>query len=155
MHIFGCGGHSPIDPDPVRPGLYPIDFGISADLEVESKTVIDNSNVTDFSFVALGNLIVDGEQQTNLFDNNRAHVSYQNDAWTYSPLRYWQPGSYEFAAVMPFIAGYTPSFSASNQLTLNFGANGFNLASSQADLMVAFDSRTVQSASAATPVNFV
>jgi hypothetical protein len=52
---------------------------------------------------------------------------------------------------MPFIV--TPSFSASNQLTLNF-ANGFNLASSQTDLMVAFDSRTVQSVSSATPVKF-
>ncbi len=136
----------------MRPDLYPIDFGISADLEVESKTVIDNSNVTGFSFVALGNLTVDGEQQTNLFGDDGANVFYENDAWTYSPLRYWQPGSYEFAAVMPLM-GYIPSFNASNQLTLNF-ANGFNLASSQTDLMVAFDSRTVQSASAAEPVNF-
>ena len=151
-HIFGCGGHSPIDPDPVKPGLYPIDFGISADLEVESKTVIDNNNVTGFTFVALGNLTVNGEQQTNLFGENGKIVYYENDAWTYSPLRYWQPGSYEFAAVMPFV-GYTPSFNASNQLTLNF-TNGFNLASSQTDLMVAFDSRTVQSVSSATPVKF-
>ena len=136
--MTGCGGHSPIDPDPVRPGLYPIQFGISADLEVESKTVIDNSNVTDFSFVAFGNLTVDGEQQTNIFGDYGANVSYENDAWTYSPLRYWQPGSYKFAAVMPFM-GYTPSFNASNQLTLNFGTNGFDLASNQHDLMVAFD----------------
>ena len=149
---FGCGGHSPIDPDPVRPDLYPINFGISADLEVESKAVIDNNNVTGFSFVALGNLTVDGEQQTNLFGENGKNVYYENDAWTYSPLRYWQPGSYEFAAVMPLM-GYTPSFNASNQLTLNF-ANGFNLASSQTDLMVAFDSRRFPSASAAEPVNF-
>ena len=151
--LTGCQDKPSLDPVPGPSETYPIQFGISADLDVESKTVIDNSNVTGFSFFALGNLTVDGEQQTNLFGENGAIVSYQNDAWTYSPLRYWQPGSYEFAAVMPFIAGYAPSFSASNQLTLNF-ANGFNLASSQTDLMVAFDSRTVQSASAATPVDF-
>ena len=152
--LTGCQDKPSLDPVPGPSETYPIQFGISADLEVESKTVIDNSNVTGFSFFALGNLTVDGEQQTNLFGENGKIVSYENDAWTYSPLRYWQPGSYEFAAVMPFIAGYTPSFSASNQLTLNFGTNGFNLASSQTDLMVAFDSRTVQSASAATLVDF-
>lgn len=151
--LTGCQDKPSLDPVPGPSETYPIQFGISADLEVESKTVIDNSNVTDFSFVALGNLTVDGEQQTNLFDEKRANVSYQNDAWTYSPLRYWQPGSYEFAAVMPLM-GYTPSFNASNQLTLNFGANGFNLASSQTDLMVAFDSRIFPSASAPKPVNF-
>ena len=152
--LTGCQDKPSLDPVPGPSETYPIQFGISADLDVESKTVIDNSNVTGFSFFALGNLTVDGEQQTNLFGENGSIVSYGTDSWSYSPLRYWQPGSYEFAAVMPFIAGYTPSFSASNQLTLNFGTNGFNLASSQADLMVAFDSRTVQSASAATPVDF-
>ena len=150
--LTGCQDKPSLDPVPGPSETYPIQFGISADLDVESKAVIDNSNVTGFSFFALGNLTVDGEQQTNLFGENGAIVSYGTDSWTYSPLRYWQPGSYEFAAVMPFIAGYTPSFSASNQLTLNF-ANGFNLASSQTDLMVAFNSRTVQSVSAAL-VNF-
>ena len=154
--LTGCQDKPSLDPVPGPSETYPIQFGISADLEVESKTVIDNSNVTGFSFFALGNLTVDGEQQTNLFGENGAHVSYDTatESWTYSPVRFWQPGSYEFAAVMPFIAGCTPSFSASSQLTLDFGTNGFNLASSQADLMVAFNSRTVQSVSAATPVNF-
>lgn len=152
--LTGCQDKPSLDPVPGQSETYPIQFGISADLEVESKTVIDNSNVTEFSFVALGNLTVGEEQQTNLFGENGVNVSYENDAWTYSPLRYWQPGSYKFAAVMPFIAGCTPSFSASNQLTLNFGANGFNLASSQTDLMVAFHSKPNQIPSSAKPVDF-
>lgn len=154
--MTGCGGHSPLDPEPVQPGLYPIDFGISADLEVESKSVIDNDNVTDYGFLAFGNLTVDGVQQTDLFGPTGEAVLYDEEAedWTYSPLRYWQTGSYEFAAVMPYLTAFTPSFSADNQFTLDFGTNGFNLAANQADLMVAFDSQTVRNASTATPVDF-
>jgi hypothetical protein len=66
----------------------------------------------------------------------------------------WQTGSYEFAAVMPYFSGYTPSFSADNQLTLDFGTAGFNLASAQKDLMVAFHSKPNQIPSSATPVDF-
>ena len=154
--LTGCQDKPSLDPVPGPSETYPIQFGISADLDVESKAVIDNNNVTGFSFFALGNLTVDGEQQANLFGENGAHVSYDTatESWTYSPVRFWQPGSYEFAAVMPFIAGCTPSFSASSQLTLDFGTNGFNLASSQKDLMVAFHSKPNQIPSSATPVDF-
>ena len=154
--MTGCGGHSPIEPDPVGAEGRPIQFGITSHLEVESKAVIDGENYKNHSFTALGNLTVDEVQQTDLFGTTGATVLYDDatTAWTYSPLRYWQTGSYEFAAVMPYLTAYTPSFSADNQLSLNFGTNGFNLAEAQADLMVAFDAQTVQSTSAATPVNF-
>lgn len=151
-----CGKHPLPDFKAENQGEKPIEFGISADFDVESKVVIDNSNVHEQNFMALGNLTVDGEQQTNLFGANGANVSYDADqnTWTYSPLRYWQPGSYTFAAVMPHRITYQPSFSADNRLTLDFGVNGFNLAISQTDLMVAFDAQTVQSISAATQVGF-
>ena len=150
--MAGCGGHSPIDPEPVRPSLYPIDFGISADLEVESKAVIDDSNFETNKFTALGNLTVDGVQQS-VFGTTGVHVSYVANAWTYSPIRFWQPGEYVFAGVMPSAAG-TASFSANNELTINFGTEGFDLSATQHDLMVAFDSQDVQSASTAEPVDF-
>lgn len=88
-------------------------------------------------------------------------------SWTYSPTRYWQRGMYTFAAALPasaFNASYstdstpteTPSapygthtgtlarngdniIFSTNQLTLNFGASGYNLAVNQDDIMVAFD----------------
>ena len=149
--LTGCKDHASLDPVHDQAEKYPIRFGISADFDVESKVVIDNSNVHDYSFMALGNLTVAGVQQTDLFGATGAAVLYEDGAWTYSPLRYWQPGTYEFAAVMPYIT--LPSFSASNQLILNF-TNGYNLASTQADLMVAFDEKTVQSPASATPVDF-
>ena len=155
--MTGCGGHHGID-DLMPEGWeqLPIQFGISSDLEVESKAGIDNSNVTEHGFLAFGNLTVDGVQQTDLFGTTGATVLYDDatSAWTYSPLRYWQTGSYAFAAVMPYLTAYTPSFNADNELTLDFGTNGFDLASNQHDLMVAFDAQTVQSTSTATPVNF-
>lgn len=151
--MTGCGGHSPIDPEPEQSNLHPISFGISADIEVVSKAVIDNTNLTSQKFMALGNLTVDGVQQTGLFGANGTEVSHSNGAWTYSPLRYWQPGTYSFAGVMPSGVG-TASLSANNQLTISFGDDGFNLAENQHDLMVAFDSQTVQSASTATAVDF-
>lgn len=154
--LAGCQDKPSLDPVTGPSENHPIQFGISADLEVESKSVIDNDNVTDYGFLAFGNLTVDGVQQTDLFGPTGAAVLYDDEAedWTYSPLRYWQTGSYEFAAVMPYLTAFTPSFSADNQLTLDFGTNGFNLAANQADLMVAFDSQTVQNASSAAPVDF-
>ena len=151
--MTGCGGHSPIDPDSVRPGLYPIDFGISADLEVESKAAIDNNNYTSHRFTALGNLTVDGAMQSNLFGAYGAEVSYVSSKWTYAPLRYWQPGSYVFAGVMPHGVGEA-TFNSNNQLTLDFGTGGFNLSENQHDLMVAFDNQTVLRASEASAVDF-
>ena len=153
--MTGCGGHSPIEPDPVGAEGRPIQFGITSHLEVESKAVIDGENYKNHSFTALGNLTVDEVQQTDLFGTTGATVLYDDatTAWTYSPLRYWQTGSYFFAGVMPSEAG-AASFTETNELTLTFASGGFNLAEAQADLMVAFDSQDVQSTSAARQVDF-
>jgi hypothetical protein len=56
--LTGCQDKPSLDLVPGPSETYPIQFGISADLEVESKAVIDKNNVTEFSFVALGNLTV-------------------------------------------------------------------------------------------------
>lgn len=151
--LTGCQDKPSLDPVPGPSETYPIQFGISADLEVESKTVIDDKNYKSHPFTALGNLTVDGEQQTDLFGENGVTVENISNVWTYSPLRYWQTGSYVFAGVMPSAAG-TASFSPNNELTINFGTEGFDLSATQHDLMVAFDSQNVQSASTAEPVEF-
>ena len=151
--VTGCQDNSSLDLASGQSENYPIRFGITADLNVEAKAAINNDNVKDYGFLAFGNLTVDGEQQS-LLGETGTPVIYDEGAWTYSPLRFWQTGSYEFAAVMPYFYGYTPSFSADNQLTLDFGTAGFNLASSQKDLMVAFHSKPNQIPSSATPVDF-
>ncbi len=145
--LTGCQDKPSLDPVPGPSETYPIQFGISADLEVESKTVIDDSNFETNKFTALGNLTVDGEQQTDLFGENGVTVENISNVWTYSPLRYWQTGSYVFAGVMPSAAG-TASFSANNELTINFGTEGFDLSATQHDLMVAFTPKEVEKVSA-------
>ena len=158
--LTGCQDKPSLDPVPGPSETYPIQFGISADLEVESKTVIDNNNCIDYAFIALGNLTVDGEQQT-VFGTTGVHVSYVTNAWTYSPIRFWQPGEYVFAGVMPSPSTeaessykYTASIDENdhNKITLTFGGNGFDLASNPHDLMVAFAPKEVEKVSDAKDV---
>ena len=146
---------------------------IEGDTFDENGNLVKEGNYKDFGFIALSNLTVDAnsDRQPSIFGANGTEVKYVSNAWTYSPLRFWQTGTYNFAGVMPSsifnathnhtattqpgtgIASLTETTDGS-QLTLNFGPNGFNLAETQTDLMVAFDSQTVQNASSATPVDF-
>ena len=82
------------------------------------------------------------------------------DTWYYTPKRYWQRGTYTFAAALPATAfnascvkedsdatgtaNITGTLGLDNTLTLTFGQDenerplGFDLAANQIDLMVAF-----------------
>ena len=184
--LAGCQDKPSLDPVTGPSESYPIQFGISADLEVESKSaliegdifdengnLVKEGNYKDFGFIALSNLTVDAnsDRQPSIFGANGTEVKYVSNAWTYSPLRFWQIGTYNFAGVMPSsifnathnhtattqpgtsIASLTETTDGS-QLTLNFGPNGFNLAETQTDLMVAFSSQTVQSSASAGRVDF-
>ena len=127
---------------------------------MESKAVIDDSNFETNKFTALGNLTVDGVQQS-VFGTTGVHVSYVANAWTYYPIRFWQPGEYVFAGVMPSPSTeaessykYTASIDENNhnKITLTFGGNGFDLASNPHDLMVAFTTKKVEKVSEAKDV---
>lgn len=154
--LTGCERQAPLGPVADN---RPIEFGVSGDLSVQSKAVIDENNYTHFGFVVLGGLTVASDSwKTNTLFADRTIVEHDStNGWTYSPIRYWQPGSYVFAGIMPSSDGFTASLNEANhnQLTLNFGTSGYNLAENQDDIMVAFDTQTVQSTSTASPVNFV
>ena len=65
---------------------------------------------------------------THTFDAAGTQVTYSDGAWTYSPLRYWLNGTYDFFAVYP------------STLSVTRDANGFNLGYSidtQSDVLVA------------------
>ena len=155
--LTGCKDVSSVDPQIGASDSWPIEFGISSDLSVESKAAIDESNYTDFGFKPYGILTAPGETSGRSVFAEGTEVTYSTDestdtgAWSYSPLRYWQPGSYAFAGVMP--SRYPATFET-NKLTLDFDEAGFDLAAAQTDLLVAFDNKTVESASAARPVDF-
>lgn len=153
--LTGCERQAPLGPVADN---RPIEFGVSGDLSVQSKAVIDKDNYTDYGFIVLGGLTVASDSwKTNTLFADRTIVEHDpTNGWTYSPIRYWQPGSYVFAGIMPSSEGFTASLNEDNhnQLTLNFGTSGYNLAENQDDIMVAFDTQTVQSTSSAVPVNF-
>lgn len=151
--LSGCKDVSSVDPQIGASDSWPIEFGISSDLSVESKAAIDETNYTAAGFTAFGFFTEPGATSGNPVFQDNTVVTYSTDAWSYTPLRYWQPGSYVFAGVMP--SGYSATFDSSNKLTLNFGEDGFNLAETQTDLLVAFDKETVTSVKDAGPVDFV
>ena len=150
--LSGCKDVSSVDPQIGASDSWPIEFGISSDLSVESKAAIDETNYTAAGFTAFGFFTEPGATSGNPVFQDNTVVTYSTDAWSYTPLRYWQPGSYVFAGVMPSV--YSATFDSSNKLTLNFGEDGFNLAETQTDLLVAFDKETVTSVKDAGLVDF-
>jgi hypothetical protein len=62
------------------------------------------------------------------------NTSDEGTTWTYSPVRYWQAGTYNFYAVAP--QGIATGSLANGALALTFGSEGLSL-SSQTDLMLA------------------
>lgn len=55
--------------------------------------------------------------------------------WTYSPVRYWQSGDYNFVAITPI--NLASGKLTENGLELSFGTNGWDLSTNQTDLLLA------------------
>lgn len=153
--LTGCKGVSPLEPEIGASESRPIEFGITSDISVESKAIIDESNYTDFGFMVQAGLTVDS-WQTNAVFGAETEVTHGTSGWGYSPTRYWQAGSYVFAGAMPSSADFSISLDEATHktLTLDFGEDGYNLAEGQHDLMVGFKTVDVQSTASTTPVNF-
>lgn len=132
-----------------------IEFGVSNEFTLESKAAIDDTNYQQFGFIVMGALAIDSWEDDALFGENGTEVKYSaSNGWNYFPKCYWQTGSYDFVGVMPsslFAAThkypdatsglYSASIddNAHTTLTLDFGTDGYNLATGQHDIMVAFD----------------
>ncbi len=149
--LAGCKDHSSIDPEAGLSENLPIEFGVSGDLSVESKAPITSGA----DFIAFADLTVGTSAPVSVFGAEGQKVTFADGDYTYSPMRYWQLGSYFFGGVMPEGDFYTASFSAADkQITLDFGEDGYNLAEHQADLMAAFHTVDLESLSNPAPVDF-
>ena len=154
--MTGCNMSS-YDPAPSLDNL-PIEVGISDDWSSMTKTVYDSANdiPSGDGFVVWALCITDPEASPQpapevIFGN--AGTKTYAPSWTYSPTRYWQKGTYTFAAAIPASA-FNADFASTEAgkkgksnisgtfsegtLTLNCGSAGYNLADSQDDIMVAF-----------------
>ena len=126
----------------------------------EDKSIFTN----DYSSGATN--LVFGEHGTKVYatdGNGDGHFTPMQqilDTWYYTPKRYWQRGTYTFAAALPATAfnascvmeesdatgtaNITGTLGLDNTLTLTFGQDenetqlGFDLSANQVDLMVAF-----------------
>lgn len=158
--LSGCKEQASYDPESGLSQKHPIEFGVSGSLSVESKAPITSGA----DFIAFGDMTIGTSAAVSVFGDAGQQVEYSNGSWAYSPLRYWQVGSYFFAGVMPAThpatsaAFYTASLSTNEQgnkqITLDFGEGGYNLAEIQADLMAAFHSVNVTSLSNPASVDF-
>ena len=150
--LTGCKDNSSYVPESGLNENHPIEFGVSGSLSVESKAPITSGA----DFIAFGDMTIGTSAAVSVFGDAGQQVTYSDEAYAYSPVRYWQVASYSFGGVMPAGDFYTASFSSSDQtITLDFGEGlGYNLAEHQADLMAAFYDVTVQSLSNSADVDF-
>ena len=165
----------------------PIELSPSGEWSDLSRSVINDLNdLTGDGFVTWANWTKDPEDEsiftndyssgvTNLVFGEHGTKVYATDGdgdglftpvqqildtWYYTPKRYWQRGTYTFAAALPATAfnascvkeesdatgtaNITGTLGLDNTLTLTFGQDenerplGFDLAANQVDLMVAF-----------------
>lgn len=146
--LTGCGRYS--DDLVMQPENRPIEIGISDEWTDHTKAAynqVTDLNGDGFIVWATCNKPEANSSTEDVF--GQAGTKVYARSWTYSPARYWQKGTYSFAAVLPasaFNATYpTPSETqvapygtqGTNSLTLECG-DGYNLATEQDDIMVAF-----------------
>jgi hypothetical protein len=118
---------------PITKNDYPIEFsGISGCLETKADDNQTSSLPSDFTGFRVW---AQNGSNLNVFGANGTEVSTSDggQTWTYSPVRYWQAGTYNFYAVSP--KDFATGSLSNGALTLTF-ANGWNL-SSQTDIMLA------------------
>ena len=77
-------------------------------------------------------------QNTNysIFGGDIVEYDSDNRLWEYSPVRYWQPGTYDFIAVSQYPDGTAGTLSADG-LSLTFGTDGWDLNTDTQDLLLA------------------
>lgn len=146
--LTGCGRYS--DDLVMQPENRPIEIGISDEWTDHTKAAYNQ--VTDLNgdgFIVWATCDKPEDDSFTEVIFGQAGTKVYAPSWTYSPARYWQKGTYSFAAVLPasaFNATYpTPSETqvapygtqGTNSLTLECG-DGYNLATNQDDIMVAF-----------------
>ena len=78
----------------------------------------------------------------DIFGARGTTVTYGNNIWIYSPVRYWQTGTYNFAAVSPLSISENVSLSGTinnGKLELTFGTGDYNwnIESNPTDLLIA------------------
>lgn len=112
----------------------PIEFsGITAWLDTKSEVASATSVLPSDDFMVWSQ----NDSNYGVFGTNGTEVSTSDagTTWTYSPVRYWKTGTYNFYAVSP--ASKATGALSANGLSLSFGTSGWDLSAGQTDLLIA------------------
>lgn len=119
----------------------PISFShINASLETRADEATGTTTppIESFKVWASRTYGSGNSEQTNysIFRGDVVDYDSDNSSWEYSPVRYWQSGTYDFIAVSQYPDGTAGTLSADG-LSLTFGTNGWDLTASPQDLLLA------------------
>ena len=119
----------------------PISFShINASLETRADEATGTTTppIESFKVWASRTYGSGNSEQTSysIFRGDVVDYDSDNSSWEYSPVRYWQSGTYDFIAVSQYPDGTAGTLSADG-LSLTFGTNGWDLTASPQDLLLA------------------
>ena len=138
--LASCQSEKLSGTDNFEENVLPIEFaGIKA--EVSTKTLPDN--FTAFKVWASRTSGANAQPNYNVFGATGTDVEKSGSgtslSWVYTPVRYWQSGTYNFHAIWPTSIATTPITGSlgSSGLSLSIGNGGWDLSTNQIDLMSA------------------
>ena len=112
--------------------------GVDGESNEDEGTESTTPKITSFHVWASRNVT-----NNDIFGAGGTTVTFgKNNTWTYTPVRYWLTGTYNFAAVSPISISDNISLSGSidnGELELTFGTSGsnWNVVSDPTDLLIA------------------
>ena len=136
----------------IEVGENPISFStVYASLDTktdEANAGTTGPSITEFNVWA--SRTIDTDVDYGVFGSAGQTVEYNADleAWTYSPVRYWQEGSYDFLAVANKPESCTGILDDA-VLVLSFGDDGWDITRDHSDILLA--TKNVENAAGSVP----
>ena len=164
--LASCKNKDKIDPIPTpepQPEMSPIEMSATTQWYGQTKGVVTAvSGLYDEGFTAWGTYVDSDDIENDIFGTDGTKVSYQDNVWTYSPLKYWHDGMHHFFAIRPAMTYTMTSYPLESsesgaELSVVFPGGGFQLKAespaAQTDLMVAYNRVDHDGESSTSPVS--
>ena len=142
--LASCQSEKLSGTDNFEENVFPIEFaGIKAEVDTKTTTSTIPESFTGFKVWASRTVSDAAQPNYNVFGTTGTDVEKSGSgtslSWIYTPVRYWQTGTYNFHAIWPTSIASTPIAGSlgSSGLSLSFGNGGWDLSANQIDLMSA------------------
>ena len=140
--LASCQSEGLSGTDTFEENVVPIEFA-GIQVEVATKTATLPDDFTGFKVWASRTVSDAAQPNYNVFGTTGTDVEKSGSgttlSWIYTPVRYWQTGTYNFHAIWPTSIASTPIAGTLgvSGLTLTIGNGGWDLSANQIDLMSA------------------